>query len=208
MKNILILESHEIALASLSSFIHDKIEQIEVHRAMDFETAIGCMEQNKIDVLLWSLNSPDDIAVLPKEIERGVVIMLFYRDLDVALQLTRLHSKVKGIVSKAAKPAELVHCLEMMFRDEVYYCEATLYDAINLYVIPGKTALSLSSTTSVRKSPTALSKREKQVYDLLIRGKGTSKIAAILGLKPSTISTMKAQILQKMNVSNVIELLG
>jgi len=51
-----------------------------------------------------------------------------------------------------------------------------------------------------------LSARELEVMTHLVEGKNVSEIAQILSIHISTVSTHKASILQKLNVSNVIEL--
>ncbi len=51
-----------------------------------------------------------------------------------------------------------------------------------------------------------LSKREKEVLDLMLQGEQVKDISASLELKSNTISTFKKNILYKMKVKNNIEL--
>jgi two-component system uhpT operon response regulator UhpA len=51
-----------------------------------------------------------------------------------------------------------------------------------------------------------LSKREKEVLDLMLQGAQVKDISASLELKSNTISTFKKSILYKMKVKNNIEL--
>lgn len=51
-----------------------------------------------------------------------------------------------------------------------------------------------------------LSKREKEVCDLLINGNTTTEIAKVLNIKSNTVSTIKKTIYYKKNVSNIIQL--
>ena len=51
-----------------------------------------------------------------------------------------------------------------------------------------------------------LSKREKEVLDLILKGAQVKDISASLALKSNTISTFKKNILAKTGVSNSIEL--
>jgi DNA-binding NarL/FixJ family response regulator len=53
----------------------------------------------------------------------------------------------------------------------------------------------------------ALSDREFQVFRELVSGKAVSEIAAELNLSVKTVSTHKARIMQKMNMSNPAELI-
>jgi len=57
--------------------------------------------------------------------------------------------------------------------------------------------------------PTPFSKftrREVEILHLLLKGKGTSEIANVLGLKHNTVSTVKNRIFEKTNISNLMEL--
>jgi two-component system uhpT operon response regulator UhpA len=51
-----------------------------------------------------------------------------------------------------------------------------------------------------------LSKREREVLDLILQGTQVKDISASLELKSNTISTFKKNILSKVGVSNNIEL--
>jgi DNA-binding CsgD family transcriptional regulator len=54
--------------------------------------------------------------------------------------------------------------------------------------------------------PKNLSKREKEVCNLLIIGNTTNEIAKVLNIKSNTVSTIKKTIYYKKNVSNIIQL--
>ena len=53
----------------------------------------------------------------------------------------------------------------------------------------------------------SLTIRELEIMNHLVEGKNVSEIADILSLHISTISTHKANVMQKLDVSNVVELI-
>jgi DNA-binding NarL/FixJ family response regulator len=61
-------------------------------------------------------------------------------------------------------------------------------------------------TLSITNPFTILSKREREVLDLILKGTQVKDISASLELKSNTISTFKKNILSKVGVSNSIEL--
>jgi two-component system uhpT operon response regulator UhpA len=61
-------------------------------------------------------------------------------------------------------------------------------------------------TLSITNPFTILSKREREVLDLILQGTQVKDISASLELKSNTISTFKKNILSKVGVSNNIEL--
>ncbi len=58
----------------------------------------------------------------------------------------------------------------------------------------------------LHKENSFLSKRESEIASMLINGLKNKEIAANLNISPKTVSTYKTRILNKYNVSNIIEL--
>ena len=53
---------------------------------------------------------------------------------------------------------------------------------------------------------TTLASREREVFDLIVRGQRTKEISDQLNIKANTVSTIKKVILRKLKVSTNIEL--
>ena len=60
--------------------------------------------------------------------------------------------------------------------------------------------------TTITNPFEVLSKREKEVLDLMLQGAQVKEISASMELKSNTISTFKKNILSKVGVNNNIEL--
>jgi DNA-binding NarL/FixJ family response regulator len=52
-----------------------------------------------------------------------------------------------------------------------------------------------------------LSRRERDVFDLLVRGHTNQKISRMLGISPKTVETHRAHVLQKLDLHSVAELI-
>lgn len=63
----------------------------------------------------------------------------------------------------------------------------------------------MNSTTNINPFE-KLSKREKQILDLMLSGLLVKDIGLKLGLKSNTISTVKKSVLMKTGTNNIIEL--
>lgn len=61
-------------------------------------------------------------------------------------------------------------------------------------------------TITINNPFSILSRREREVLDLILKGAQVKEISASLALKSNTISTFKKSILSKTGVSNNIEL--
>lgn len=71
-----------------------------------------------------------------------------------------------------------------------------------------KNFYSFSNPNDVDKIYRKLSSREIEVLRYLINGKKNKEISKILGLNEKTISTYKLRLLQKLNVSNLVDLVN
>ena len=52
----------------------------------------------------------------------------------------------------------------------------------------------------------ALSRRERDVFDLLVRGNSNRAIARMLGISPKTVETHRAHVLRKLGVHSIVDL--
>jgi DNA-binding NarL/FixJ family response regulator len=68
-------------------------------------------------------------------------------------------------------------------------------------------ALGVASADQADRKHARLSNREYRIFEMLVAGKRGCEIAEELSLSEKTVSTHKAHVLQKMNVSNRTELL-
>jgi len=102
-------------------------------------------------------------------------------------------------ISKENEIEEILTCINHVANGQQYVNRS-----------PAKTA----NTQSIKngqynkpdKQPVHLARREFEIANLLTKGFKTSEIARLLGKKPSTISTQKTNIFQKLRVNNVIML--
>ncbi|HEV7380818.1 MAG TPA: LuxR C-terminal-related transcriptional regulator, partial [Dyadobacter sp.] len=106
---------------------------------------------------------------------------------------------------------DLLNCIESTTLQRSFYCNITLRNTLDHLSNLRKSAIHDSkSLTKESIRPhllySKLSNRQQEIIQLIFQGKSTSQIGSLLNLKLSTISTMKSQILKKMQVSNVIEL--
>jgi DNA-binding NarL/FixJ family response regulator len=101
-----------------------------------------------------------------------------------------------GYLTKGDNETELITCIESVTKGKNYVCKEIQENIIE-YLILDKPAF---------KTHKDLSARESEIASLVSEGEKTSNIAEKLGLKSSTVSTMKSKIYSKLGVHNVIEL--
>lgn len=105
--------------------------------------------------------------------------------------------RIKGFLTKHCSGEEIHSALLALSRGENFYCNKVL-----------EVVLEKAGYNNVAEdcSPTVLTQREIQVVNLLAAGKHTKDIAAELHLSTHTVYTHRKNILRKLGVRNVQEL--
>lgn len=103
---------------------------------------------------------------------------------------------VMGFINKEADTTEIRKAITTVLNNRKYM-SPVLQEIIAREAIDGTSGTNLFENLSIR---------ELEVMTHLVEGKNVSEIADILSIHISTVSTHKANILQKLKVTNVIEL--
>lgn len=84
----------------------------------------------------------------------------------------------------------------------------------HVYLAPAISHLVLQDHLRLRRGETtqagpcdALSRRERDVFELLVRGHTNRRIARMLGISPKTVETHRAHVLRKLGVHSIVDLI-
>ena len=83
----------------------------------------------------------------------------------------------------------------------------------HVYLAPPISQVVLQDHLRLRRGETtqagpcdALSRRERDVFELLVRGNSNRRIARMLGISPKTVETHRAHVLRKIGVHSIVDL--
>lgn len=107
--------------------------------------------------------------------------------------LSFFHESLNGYLPENFGNTELEDCLRHLESSKLYLNNEAAYHI-------------LLPKLSCKSKKTSLSSLENKVAQHLLKGLSTSKIADLMDRRPSTISTVKANIFKKTKVDNVIDL--
>ena len=151
------------------------------------------------DVLITEMNVPGAAAIeVARRIARhlpGVRVLLLSTQIDSAQVQSALKAGVLGFVSKAGDPAELEIALRAVTNGNPYLSPHFARFAIDR-------RRSRQDVHSVR-----LPTRQREVLQMLGRGKTTKEIASLLGLSVKTVETHRARLMQALDLNNINALL-
>ena len=185
-----------VAIVEDSADLLDELLAFLRHRGFDAwgvrsaEAFWRQLHRDPVDIVLIDIGLPgeDGFSVLDYLHEIGhfglVVITARGHEQD---RLQALNAGARGFLSKRCSPDELIAAVRTVA-------------AGGCYLTPD-IAMKLAAG---RRDP--LTKREREVAEKLAQGMAVKEIAAELGLSPKTVHVHRANLLEKLGVSNDVEL--
>jgi DNA-binding NarL/FixJ family response regulator len=191
--SVLIVDDHHMVIEGLKTLLG---KQNSIHISNCFKTAheaLKFLASNKVDVVLLDINLPDmngvDVCrIITEEYPFAKVIGLStYNEHSIINQMIK--NGVKGYMLKNASTSELVESIERVHNGQVYFSgevQKTIADSVaqNNEDIP------------------VLTRREKQILEMIADGKTMHETGDLLFISPSTVETHRRNIMKKMNVPN------
>jgi two-component system invasion response regulator UvrY len=192
---ILIADDHAILRKGLKEILLEEYPSAYIEEVGDADALFKKTLNSEWDVIITDLSMPGRSGLEAlREIKQyspkiPVLVLSIYPEDQYATRV--LKAGASGYINKDAAPTELVKAVQRVLQGRKYITTS----------IAEKLANNLSMDTD--KAPhELLTDREFDVMKLLASGKPVLEIAKILSLSPTTISTYRARILDKMNLKN------
>lgn len=166
-----------------------------VGEALDGEQAVALALETRPDVVLLDLEMPrlgglDALRLLRSQWPEVRVLVLTMHEGDDAV-FAAVQTGARGYVVKHADPQEVLRAVHAVAAGEALFSASVAGRVL--------AAFSAGSTPSALPFP-ALTAREREVLDLVARGRTNSEIARVLVVSPKTIRNHLTSILAKLQV--------
>ena len=191
---ILLIEDHPIVRSACRQILQARpgIKVIETATAQEGAQAV---QHCSPDIVVLDLKLPDasGLDLLPSLAGLSVIVFSMYD--DPALAARALEAGARGYMTKNDDPETLLEAIETVTAGEIF--------------LTASMANKLATMRSARvdKSVLSLSGRERQVLQLLGRGKTLAEIAADLNVAYRTSAHIAAQIKAKLQVPSTAALI-
>lgn len=196
-QNILIVDDHSIVRAGIEILLSDKVDNPFFYEADCFEKCLYFVSNYAIDLVILDINLPDGLKTMMitkiRSINPDQKVLIFSAHEEDEVKIKYIKAGVNGFVSK--------------LEDEQKFIDAVI-EVLNSGNCISNDLLSRANDMSFIEIKDKLSSRESEVANLMIQGYGNLEISNELSLKMSTVSTYKNRIFEKLNISNVIELVA
>jgi DNA-binding NarL/FixJ family response regulator len=162
-----------------------------VAEAKDGREALDVFDRHRPDVVVMDYQLPHlngaqaTTALRAKHPDARVIILSVYKgeeDVHRAVQ-----AGAAGYLPKSSEPQELLEAIRVIHKGRRYFPAA------------------INAALAARAARTELSDREKQVLEMLVRGRSNKEIASGLGISENTVKIHTTRVFEKLGVADRLE---
>ncbi|PSL26291.1 response regulator [Chitinophaga ginsengisoli] len=201
MPNILVVDDQEVVRYGTTLILQKSIEDAHVSEAASFEDTLKTLSTKTFDLVILDIDMPGGNNHQMLDVIRlrhpDIKILIFSSYDEQIFGWRYLEAGADGFLSKKTGIEEIKNAVKTLLRDEKYLSPTLKQTLLNNFT--NKKA----ATNPIQR----LSSRENNIMQLLIKGSSVAEIAERLSLQISTVSTYKKRIFEKLQVSNVIEMI-
>jgi len=192
---VFIVDDHYMVIEGIRSLLQNEKNIEWMGHAMNADSCLSFLKNHLPDIILMDINLPDTSGIdLCKKV-KTIYPSVFIIGLSTFNQQSFIHKMMdngaSGYVLKNASQEELMEGIEM--------------------VMKGKTYLSDEAAQSLRKNNNGeipiLTRREKEVLELIADGMTNGEIATKLFISVTTVDTHRKNLLAKFEAKNVASMI-
>jgi two-component system, NarL family, invasion response regulator UvrY len=200
MIRVFLADDHPVVREGLKTILSKSKDIVLAGEADNGIDVLKKARKEKWDVLVLDLSLPgrSGLNVL-KELKTispnlPVLILSVHSESQYALRV--LKAGAAGYLTKECVPEKLTHAIRKIHGGERYVSEA----------MGAHFSFLLEGGKPQKEPHELLSDREFEVFMMIAEGKSTSEIAESLHVSVKTVSTHRANILEKMKLSSIIDI--
>lgn len=198
--NIIVVDDHPIVIEGLRKVLENEYNQLNM---ICFTTGQDVLNYAKtevsgVDIVLLDITLPDisgiTICSEIKALKPEWCVLAFSNHSDRGTIVKMLQHGASGYILKNASSQEMIYCIDEALQGRV----ALSNQARETMGRPGPGDL---------KAPPMITRREKEILQLIATGKTSLEIAVELHLSPLTVETHRRNLMQKFEAKNSVALI-
>lgn len=200
MCSTLIADDHSLVrlgMEMLVKEIHGSNSDVEF--ASSGKEVLKMLESRKYEMLITDINMPDtdgmEMLANVLSISPDLRVLIVSVNAEKTFAPWYLRGGAYGYIGKDKSDKEIKEAIRMVAIGKKYISDNQAHAFANI-LLNGKSGNPFDS----------LSAREFEVSSLLLKGDGALEIANKLGISPSTASTHRCRVFEKLGVNNLMEL--
>ncbi|UWX58821.1 response regulator transcription factor [Chryseobacterium oranimense] len=196
--NIVIVDDHPIVIEGLKMMLNSQLGFTVSKSFTSGLELIDFIRNHKVDIILLDITLPDsngtELCREIKKISPATSVIMFSNRSERSIIMQSVQNGASGYILKNTSIDELVECIQGAYSGNIVFCEEIRHiiskPSQNDFLVP------------------RLTKREKQILQMVAEGKTSITIADELFLSPLTVDTHRKNLLQKFQAKNSTELIS
>jgi DNA-binding NarL/FixJ family response regulator len=201
MVHILLIDDHPLVTDGIKTMLATQEGIVVSAAAKTAKEALSILEQSTFEIILLDLSLPDmDGLALCSEIRKSnqsskIIALTSTNETGIITQF--LQRGGNGYLLKNMERQELIEAIEQVQLGKIYLCKGANEKILEQY---------RNVEVATQQAP-VLTRREKEILQLLNEGLTGPQIAKQLFLSPFTVETHRKNLMQKLNANNAQMLL-
>jgi DNA-binding NarL/FixJ family response regulator len=198
---ILVADDHEVVRKGLIAILKQKPEWQVCGEACNGREAVEQAKQLMPDVIVMDISMPglNGLEATDQIVKANpgakVLVLTMHDSHDLIRDV--LNAGARGFLLKSDSVCELAAAVEALLRDKTYFTSKVADLVLEGYLQGG---------TPLAASRHPLTPREREVVQLLAEGSSTKEVAVTLGLAVKTAETHRSNIMRKLHLHSVSDL--
>lgn len=196
---IIIADDHAIVREGLKQILSDSLHITSIDDVSDGIELLNKIQKNDYDIIILDISMPGKSGIETlrdiKSIKPNIPVLMLSIHPEEQYAIRVLKAGASGFISKDSAPDELIAAVEKIIGGHKYITP-TLAEKLASEISPAKD----------KPAHEYLSNREFEVFKMIAAGNTITEIANSFNLSVKTISTYRARIYEKMNLSSRAEL--
>ena len=204
MIRIILAEDHAVMRRGLRLVLEEQTDFQVVGEAGDGREAVALVEALKPDVAVLDITMPNmngiEAARQISAKQPGVSIVVLSMHSDEGYVLRALKAGARGYLLKESPEADLIHAIRSVSQGKAFFSPAVSRMLVEDYVRQ-------LQDKDIEDSYELLTQRERELLQLIAEGKSNKDVANMLNLSLYTVETHRGNIMEKLNLHSVPELI-
>jgi DNA-binding NarL/FixJ family response regulator len=194
---VFLVDDHAVVREGLRLVLETHPDIRVVGEASDGRGAVNEIRRLRPDVVIMDIAMPQsngiEATVRLRELLPTVKVVILSMHSTTEHIFRALRAGARGYLLKESAGAEVVDAVRAVHAGGRYLSQKIAANVVDDYLREGRAASPLES----------LGRRELEVVQLVVEGKTSAEIGALLALSPKTVDTYRSRVMRKLGVTDV-----